>query len=75
MIIDVVNLVIPVSCLVLQGFLQDLFLQHRKSVTLEKLDDYTDTMVTSRVVVDHLIGPSPNDKYILTNFPSVDEDV
>lgn len=29
-----------------QGFLQDLFLQHRKSITADKLEAYTDTMVT-----------------------------
>ncbi|KAM4539231.1 secretagogin-like isoform 1-T1 [Odontesthes bonariensis] len=29
----------------LKGFLQDLFLQHRKSITPEKLEEYTDTMM------------------------------
>lgn len=30
-----------------QGFLQDLFLQHRKSISPDKLEAYTDTMVTA----------------------------
>uniref|UniRef100_A0A3Q2PE47 Secretagogin n=1 Tax=Fundulus heteroclitus TaxID=8078 RepID=A0A3Q2PE47_FUNHE len=30
----------------LKGFLQDLFLQHQKSITPEKLEEYTETMVT-----------------------------
>ncbi|XP_047239792.1 secretagogin-like isoform X2 [Girardinichthys multiradiatus] len=29
----------------LMGFLQDLFLQHRKSITPQKLEEYTDTMM------------------------------
>ncbi|KAM9737842.1 secretagogin-like isoform 1-T1 [Menidia menidia] len=29
----------------LKGFLQDLFIQHRKSITPEKLEEYTDTMM------------------------------
>ncbi|XP_070403359.1 secretagogin-like [Nothobranchius furzeri] len=31
--------------LYLQGFLQDLFLQHRKSITPERLEEYADTMM------------------------------
>nr|XP_020478255.1 secretagogin isoform X2 [Monopterus albus] len=34
-----------ISATELKGFLHDLFLQHRKSVTPEKLDEYTDTMM------------------------------
>uniref|UniRef100_A0A3Q1GQV4 Secretagogin, EF-hand calcium binding protein n=1 Tax=Acanthochromis polyacanthus TaxID=80966 RepID=A0A3Q1GQV4_9TELE len=34
-----------ISAIELKGFLQDLFLQHRKSVTAEKLEEYTDTMM------------------------------
>uniref|UniRef100_A0A8C4I6H3 Secretagogin n=1 Tax=Dicentrarchus labrax TaxID=13489 RepID=A0A8C4I6H3_DICLA len=35
-----------ISAIELKGFLQDLFLQHRKSITPDKLEEYTDTMVT-----------------------------
>ncbi|XP_028254972.1 secretagogin-like [Parambassis ranga] len=34
-----------ISAVELKGFLQDLFLQHRKSITAEQLDTYTDTMM------------------------------
>lgn len=34
-------------CVFLQGFLQDLFLQHGKTITPKKLEEYTDTMVTA----------------------------
>eukprot|EP00064_Thunnus_orientalis_P014348 superscaffoldBa00002473_g14392 len=34
-----------ISDIELKGFLQDLFLQHRKSITPEKLETYTDTMM------------------------------
>uniref|UniRef100_A0A3B4UK80 Secretagogin n=1 Tax=Seriola dumerili TaxID=41447 RepID=A0A3B4UK80_SERDU len=34
-----------ISAVELKGFLQDLFLQHRRSVTPEKLEEYTDTMM------------------------------
>ncbi|XP_071355711.1 secretagogin-like [Trachinotus anak] len=34
-----------ISAVELKGFLQDLFLQHRKSITPEKLEEYTDTMM------------------------------
>lgn len=34
-----------ISAIELKGFLQDLFLQHRKSITPEKLEEYTDTMM------------------------------
>ncbi|XP_071769789.2 secretagogin-like isoform X1 [Centroberyx gerrardi] len=34
-----------ISAAELKGFLQDLFLQHRKSITTEKLEEYTDTMM------------------------------
>uniref|UniRef100_A0A3B4ZJV1 Secretagogin, EF-hand calcium binding protein n=1 Tax=Stegastes partitus TaxID=144197 RepID=A0A3B4ZJV1_9TELE len=37
-----------ISAIELKGFLQDLFLQHKKSVTADKLEEYTDTMVTGR---------------------------
>lgn len=38
------------SCVLLQGFLQDLFLQHGKTITPKKLEEYTDTMVTGSEV-------------------------
>ncbi|XP_070702904.1 secretagogin-like [Pempheris klunzingeri] len=34
-----------ISAAELKGFLQDLFLQHRKSITPDKLEAYTDTMM------------------------------
>ncbi|KAM9838344.1 secretagogin-like [Aulostomus maculatus] len=34
-----------ISAAELQGFLQDLFLQHRKSITPDKLEEYTDTLM------------------------------
>ncbi|KAM9386078.1 secretagogin-like [Pholidichthys leucotaenia] len=34
-----------ISAVELKGFLQDLFVQHRKSITPEKLEEYTDTMM------------------------------
>ncbi|KAF1382045.1 hypothetical protein PFLUV_G00160320 [Perca fluviatilis] len=34
-----------ISAIELKGFLHDLFLQHRKSITPEKLETYTDTMM------------------------------
>lgn len=34
-----------ISAIELTGFLHDLFLQHRKSITADKLDEYTDTMM------------------------------
>ncbi|XP_034017028.1 secretagogin-like [Thalassophryne amazonica] len=34
-----------ISAVELKGFLQDLFLQHKKSITPEKLDEYTYTMM------------------------------
>ncbi|XP_029298894.1 secretagogin-like isoform X2 [Cottoperca gobio] len=34
-----------ISAIELKFFLQDLFLQHRKSITPEKLEEYTDTMM------------------------------
>ncbi|XP_051247214.1 secretagogin-like isoform X2 [Dicentrarchus labrax] len=34
-----------ISAIELKGFLQDLFLQHRKSITPDKLEEYTDTMM------------------------------
>uniref|UniRef100_A0A667XHP5 Secretagogin n=1 Tax=Myripristis murdjan TaxID=586833 RepID=A0A667XHP5_9TELE len=34
-----------ISAIELKGFLQDLFLQHRKSISADKLDEYTDTMM------------------------------
>ncbi|XP_067364571.1 secretagogin-like isoform X2 [Channa argus] len=34
-----------ISDIELKGFLQDLFLQHRKSITAGKLEEYTDTMM------------------------------
>ncbi|XP_054461601.1 secretagogin-like isoform X1 [Anoplopoma fimbria] len=34
-----------ISAIELKGFLQDLFLQHRKSITPDKLEQYTDTMM------------------------------
>ncbi|XP_075938517.1 secretagogin-like [Anarhichas minor] len=34
-----------ISAIELKGFLQDLFLQHRKSITPEQLEQYTDTMM------------------------------
>lgn len=44
------------SCVFLQGFLQDLFLQHGKTITPKKLEEYTDTMVTGREVWDWVGG-------------------
>ncbi|XP_031734358.1 secretagogin-like [Anarrhichthys ocellatus] len=34
-----------ISAIELKGFLQELFLQHRKSITPEQLEQYTDTMM------------------------------
>ncbi|XP_074468621.1 secretagogin-like isoform X2 [Sebastes fasciatus] len=34
-----------ISAIELKGFLQNLFLQHRKSISPEKLEEYTDTMM------------------------------
>ncbi|XP_068567527.1 secretagogin-like [Cebidichthys violaceus] len=34
-----------ISAIELKGFLQDLFLQHRKSITPEQLEQYTDSMM------------------------------
>lgn len=40
----------PYVCVSLQGFLQDLFLQHGKPISPDKLEEYTNTMVTSELV-------------------------
>ncbi|KAF7652201.1 hypothetical protein LDENG_00099670 [Lucifuga dentata] len=37
-----------ISSIELKGFLQDLFIQHRKSITPEKLQEYTDAMSCSQ---------------------------